>query len=132
MFSWGWDSVFAKGTERDMGFRSLFSLASETLEFALPFVSRTLLLGQALQTERKRATSKIDLPKTARWQNRTFCAYSCASGNAFTRKKNVLSPNFKERDDAKSFEINCHVCLPAIISDLSFADTWTKENKTVN
>ena len=61
-----------------------------------------------------------------------FVRIAVRAGMPSLGKKNVLSPNFKERDDAKSFEINCHVCLPAIISDLSFADTWTKENKTVN
>ena len=73
--------------------------------------------------------------KTASWQKRTYCAYSCVSRNAFIRKK-VLSPNFKEREDAESFEINCHVCLRPSFEygneHLFFTDTWTKEEETVN
>ena len=50
--------------------------------------------------------------------------------------KKVLSPNFKEREDAESFEINCHVCLRPSFEygneHLFFTDTWTKEEETVN
>ena len=41
---------------------------------------------------------KLNSAKTASWQKRTYCAYGCASGNAFIRKNKVLSPNFKERE----------------------------------
>ena len=56
---------------------------------------------------------KLTSAKTSSGQKQTYCAYSCASRNAFIRKK-VLSPNFREREDAESFEINCHMCLQAI------------------
>ena len=61
---------------------------------------------------------KLTSAKTARWQKRTYCAYSCVSGNAFIRKKTSSEPNFQECKDAKSFEINCHVCLRAIFLSL--------------
>ena len=34
----------------------------------------------------------------------------CASRNAFVRKRKVLNPDFKESEDAESFERNCQVC----------------------
>ena len=37
VFSWSWNSGSAKETECHTGFQSLFSRASETLEFAPPF-----------------------------------------------------------------------------------------------
>jgi len=43
-------------------------------------------------------------------------------------ERKVLSPDFKESEEAESFERNCQVCIQAI----SFTDMWTKENKTVN
>ena len=66
LFSWGWDSGFAKGTELDTGFQSLSLRASETLEFARLFFPRTLLSCHARKTERKRATSKIDKRKNCK------------------------------------------------------------------
>ena len=63
VFSWGWDSGFAKGTGWDTGFQSaLISRASESLELAPPFLSRSLLSCDARQTTQKRATTKQNSP----------------------------------------------------------------------
>ena len=59
---------------------------------------------------------KLTSAKTASSQKRTYCACSCASRiNAFIRKKKCSEPKFQECKDAKSFEINCQVCLRAIL-----------------
>ena len=45
-------------------------------------------------------------------------------------ERKVLNPDFKEIEDAESFERNCQVCLRVIswIREQSFSltDTWTK------
>ena len=91
------DSGFERGTEWDPGFQSLFSRASETLEFALPFFSRTLLSRHARQISERRIPPKLTSAKTTSWQKQTYCvycAYGCASRNAFIRKK-CSEPKFQ-------------------------------------
>ena len=109
VFSWSWNSGSAKGTECDTGFQSLFSRASETLEFALPFFSHTLLSCHARKTKRERPTSKIDHHKHCKLAEKNlFCLCLCEQ-ECFHRKKKISEPKFQEREDAESFEINWHL-----------------------
>ena len=93
-----------------------FSHASETLEFSPPFFSHFASFRFTHDKLSARGLPpKLTSAKTASWQKRTYCAYSCASRNAFIRKKKCSEPKFQEYKNAKSFEINCHVCLRAIL-----------------
>ena len=70
MFLWGWDSGFAKETEWDMGFQSLFSRASETLEFVSPFYlfSHFALSSRTTDWEKEAGLPlKLTSAKTTSW-----------------------------------------------------------------
>ena len=67
--------------------------------------------------QRKKDTSKIDQRKNHQLAETNLlcllCVWLCEQ-ECLHSEKNVLSPNFKDRDDAESFEINCNVCSRTI------------------
>ena len=69
-----------------------------------------------------------------RWPDTDLCdIINCV---AISERK-VLSPYFKENEDAESFERNCQcVYMPSLEygneQSFSFTDIWTKQDKTVN
>ena len=108
MFSWGWDSGFAR---EQSGIRDI------NPSFRVPLKSwssrRHFFLALCFRVTHDRLNEKglpPKLAKTASWQKRTYCVYSCLRGNDFIQEIDILSPNFKEREDAQS----CHMCLRAI------------------
>ena len=80
---------FTKGIEWDTRFQTLFSRASETLEFVLPVFSSTLLsLIMHNRPSERDLTPKLISAKTASWQKQTYSRIAVWAGMpSFGKKK---------------------------------------------
>ena len=101
MFSWGWDSGFAREQSGIRDFNPSFRVPLK------PWSSRRhfFFLALCFPVTHDRLSEKglpPKLAKTTSWQKRTYIAYSCVRGNGFIQEIEILSPTFKEREDAQS------------------------------